>query len=160
MLIASTNLNKQRLHTKAQKDESRKFLPFHMVKFLKLTGGVDLSCRPSGTSALKSAWPSQDQAWVEARAAAYHVVLTATLRPLVLSAAHCSLPSAKITWIRRWFRRSLVRVMSPWVFWLVGIQWHLMLGYSKKNSAYRLRFLVHLSALVIEKRALFKWLWC
>ena len=123
---------------------------------------VDLSCRPSGTSALISAWPSQDQAWVEARAAAYHVVLTATLRPLALSAAPCSVPSAEVHMNKeRWFEWSLVREMSPWDFWLVRIQWHLVLDCSKK-SAYRLGgFLVSLSALVAkEKRALFYWLRC
>ena len=86
--------------------------------FLDSWSYVDCLCRPWGTSALKSVWPSQDQAWAEARAAAYHVVLTATLRPPVLWAEPCS-ASAKST---LWFQWSLLRVMYPWEFWLVRIQ--------------------------------------
>jgi hypothetical protein len=161
-LIASTNLRKQSLHRRRKRMNHGNFLGISYGGISQAHRCVDLSCRPSGTSALISAWPSQDQAWVEARAAAYHVVLTATLRPLVLSAALCSVPSAEVRMNKeRWFERSLVREMSPWDFWLVRIQWHLVLDCSKK-SAYRLGgFLVSLSALVAkEKRALFNWLRC
>jgi hypothetical protein len=56
---------------------------------------VSCNFRLLGPSASRSVWPSQEQAWQEARAAAYHAALSVTWRQPVSSAVLCSASAKK-----------------------------------------------------------------
>jgi len=162
MLIASTNLRKQSLHTKAQKDESWKF-PCHFIWWYFSSSQVCWSvlqtvgnkCFEKCVTKPGSSLSGSESSCIS-RCVDRYIEATGIVSRALFSSQRWS-PHEQGEMISKIARR----VISPWDFWLVRIQWHLVLDCSKK-SAYRLGdFLVSLSALVAkEKRALFYWLRC